>query len=247
MGNGQLRRTAVAVGILFWISNLVTLVGSAIAGTIPGSSQALTDLYPHATQVVIGNLIAHVNDAAIIGYAVLLFPILSRFYSQGLALGYAAFKVVEAVMLLVGAAFYLSLISLSHSYLSAGATDASAFKALAEMVLAQQFWAGRLAALAYLVATPILTFVLFRTRLVPRAISVWGFIALAMLAFGLAIGVGDPTRGFQVGQLLVIPIILWELTFATWLIVKGFATPLTQQSAGGVVGKAIRNREALTA
>jgi len=92
----------------------------------------------------------------------------------------------------------------------------------AELTLAQQFWASRFAALSYLVATPILNFLLYRSQLVPRFISVWGFIALVMLATGLAIGVGDVTRGFQPGQLLVIPIILWELLFATWLIVRGF-------------------------
>jgi hypothetical protein len=48
-------------------------------------------------------------------------------------------------------------------------------------------------------------------------------VACAMLATGLALGVGDPTRGFEPGQLLLIPIIFWELTFATWLIVKGFS------------------------
>lgn len=91
-----------------------------------------------------------------------------------------------------------------------------------ELALGLQFWSGRLAALAYLVATPTLCFVLYRSRLVPRPISVWGFAALAMLAIGLALGVGDPTRGFEPAQLLVIPIILWELAFATGLIVRGF-------------------------
>jgi hypothetical protein len=91
------------------------------------------------------------------------------------------------------------------------------------VTLAQQFWAARLGALAYLVATPILTFLLFRSQLIPRFIAVWGFIAVVLLALGLALGVGDPTRGFELGQLLVIPIILWELFFATWLIVRGFS------------------------
>lgn len=214
------RRTAVAVGVLFWLSNLVTLVGSAITGFIPTSANALTDMYPHASHLVVGTLVAHVNDAAIIGYAVLLYPVLAR-YSQGLALGYAAFKVVEAVLLLVGAATLLSLIGLSQSYLSGGA-DVSSFRPSVELALGLQFWAGRLAALGYLVATPLLCFVLYRSRLVPRVISMWGFIGVAMLGTGLAIGVGDPTRGFEPGQLLVIPIILWELVFATWLIVRGF-------------------------
>jgi uncharacterized protein DUF4386 len=216
-----MRRTAVIVGALFWISNLSTLVGNVVAGPIPLAPNALTNMSPHATQIVIGTLIAHVNDAAIIGYAVLLFPVLRRF-DDALALGYVAFKVVEATMLVVSGAVLLSLIALSQSYLAAGTSAGPYFQAVAEVTLAQQFWASRLAALAYLVATPILTFVLYRTRLVPRFISLWGFIALVMLAIGLAIGIGDPTRGFEPGQLLVIPIILWELFFATWLIVRGF-------------------------
>jgi hypothetical protein len=236
MERKEFRRTAVAIGVLFWLSNLVTLVGSALTGFIPTSANALTDMYPHATQLVVGTLVAHVNDAAIVGYAVLLYPVLAR-YSQSLALGYAAFKVVEAVLLLVGAATMLSLIGLSQSYLSGG-VDISSFKPSVELALGLQFWAGRLAALAYLVATPVLCLLLYRSRLVPRLISVWGFFALAMLATGLAIGVGDPTHGFEPAQLLVIPIILWELAFATWLIVRGFnnlPVPLQNQpvSASG--------------
>lgn len=222
----------MVVGILFWISNLVTLIGGVVAGVVPSSDGALANMYPHSTQIVAGTLIAHVNDAAIIGYAVLLFPVLRQF-DQGLALGYVAFKLVEGILLLVGAALLLSLIPLSQSYLSSAASDSSTYKALATAILAQQFWAGRLAALAYLVATPILNLILLRTRLVPPVISVWGLVALAMLATGLAIGVGDPTRGFQPGQLLVIPIILWELTFATWLIVRGFAPSLVQREPAG--------------
>ena len=214
------RRTAVAIGLLFWLSNLVTLVGGALTGFIPTSANALSGMYPHATQLVVGTLVAHVNDVAIIGYTVLLYPVLAR-HGQGLALGYAAFKVVEGVLLMFGAAALLSLIGLSQSYLSGGA-DVSSFKPSVELALGMQFWAGRLAALDYLVATAVLCLLLYRSGLVPRLISVWGFIALAMLATGLAIGVGDPTRGFEPGQLLVVPIILWELTFATWLIVRGF-------------------------
>ena len=202
-----MRKTAVAVGVLFWISNLVTLIGSAITGAIPSTDAQVAAMHAHQTQWVVGTLIAHVNDAAIIGYAVLLFPVLKRF-GEDLALGYVAFKKVEAVMLLVAAATILAL--------AAGSSGESSFS------LAQQFWANRLGALAYIVATPILNYLLYRSQLVPRWISILGFAGVALLALGLLIGVGDPTRGFQIGQLLVIPIILLELTFATWLIVRGF-------------------------
>ena len=202
-----MRRTAIAIGVLFWISNLVTLIGSVITGAIPSDAGGVAAMHSHSTAWVVGTLIAHVNDAAIIGYAVLLFPILKR-YGEGLALGYVAFKTVEAVMLLVAAATILAL--------ATGGSGDSSF------TLAQQFWANRLGALAYIVATPILNYLLYRSQLVPRWIALLGLVGVALLALGLLIGVGDPTRGFQIGQVLVIPIILWELIFATWLIVRGF-------------------------
>lgn len=213
-----MRRTVVLVGVLFWISNLVTLVGSAISGAIPADAAALIRATPHATALTTGTLIAQVNDAAIIGYAVLLYPVMKR-YGGSAALGYVAFKVVEGVLLLVGAAALLAATAVSQKY--TGAAVDTSFRATANLALQLQFWAGRLAALAYLVATPMLIAVCYRSRLVPRAISVLGFAGVAMLAAGLALGVGDPTRGFQAAQVLVIPIIMWELAFATWLIVKG--------------------------
>lgn len=225
-----MRRTAVIVGVLFWISNLATLVGNGVAGTIPKSTVALTGFYPHATQVVAGTLIAHINDAAIIGYAVLMLPVLKR-YAPGAALGYVAFKLVEAIVLVVSGAALLSLIPLSQDYLGSAGSHAADLRAMADMSLALQFWTARLATFAYLAATPLLCFALYQSRLVPRFIPVWGFAALAMLSSGLGLGVGDPTRGLQPAQVLVVPIILWELTFATWLIVRGFQQP-SRVSAG---------------
>jgi hypothetical protein len=210
----------VLIGVLFWISNLATVIGSAMAGTIPNAHDALTGMSPHGTQVMVGTLIAHINDVAIIAYAVVLFPVLKRF-SQGMALGYVAFKALEGTLLVVSAAALLSLIPLSQHYLTSG-SDGASLQGSAELALGLQFWAARLASLAYVVATPVLAFVLYRSRLVPRAISIWGFAGVALLVLGLAIGVGDPTRGFQPGQVLVLPILFWELTFATWLIVRGF-------------------------
>ena len=230
MNASGLRSRAIAIGVLFWISNLVTLAGGVITGAIPTSATALTAMYPHAGQIVAGTLIAHVNDFAIIGYGVLLFPVVARF-SPSAALGYTSFKVLEAVLLLVAAAALLSLIGVSQGYLAAGGGDTAASKAAADAALTQQFWTTRFAAFAYIVSTPILNFALYRTRLVPRWLSGWGLFACATLATGLALGVGDPTRGFEPGQLLLIPIILWELTFATWLMARGFNPSPAQQPA----------------
>ena len=64
---------------------------------------------------------------------------------------------------------------------------------------------------------------LYRSRLVPRLISIWGLIAVVGLftwnmvaAFGLSI---------SAGMVFVLPMILNEIFLGFWLIVKGFESP----------------------
>jgi hypothetical protein len=63
---------------------------------------------------------------------------------------------------------------------------------------------------------------LYKSKLVPRFISVWGLISTASLIIANVLNVPDLTHGFNPGQLLYFPIMLSEVLLAVWLIVKGF-------------------------
>ena len=70
-----------------------------------------------------------------------------------------------------------------------------------------------------------LNFVLYRSRLVPRFISAWGFFGGALLlagtlldSFGLLAGVQATT----LEAVLSLPIAVQEMVLALWLIIKGF-------------------------
>ncbi len=66
----------------------------------------------------------------------------------------------------------------------------------------------------------LLYVLLYRTRLVPRFIAVWGLVAVALAAVFNLIGADVTTIGPAV--LLILPIIGNEFFLAGWLIVKGF-------------------------
>ena len=72
-------------------------------------------------------------------------------------------------------------------------------------------------------AALLLYIFLYRSRLVPRFISIWGLIAVISLftwnmvmAFGLS---------FSAGMVFVLPMILNEIFLGFWLIVRGFESP----------------------
>jgi hypothetical protein len=67
----------------------------------------------------------------------------------------------------------------------------------------------------------ILNYVFMQTRIVPRWISIWGFVAGALLlAKGVMIILGLPVEAIEVA--FTVPIALNEMVLAVWLILKGF-------------------------
>jgi hypothetical protein len=137
------RKTAIIVGVLFIVAYLGIFLGSAFYAPILDAPDYLNKVYPNRIQVIRGMLIELINDAAVVGIAVMLFPIFRK-HSESIALGYVGFRVIEAAVLIVGKTSVLALITLSQEYIAAGAPDASYFQASGAVALAEHYWAGKL-------------------------------------------------------------------------------------------------------
>lgn len=199
---------------------------------IDGFRHYLTSVSENETQVIIAVLLELINCAAVVGIAVMLFPILKE-YREALALGYVGFRVVEAVVLAVGVLSPLVLVTLSHEYVAAGASDASSFQTWGTLAMeARAQLAGLLTPLFFALGAVLLYSYVYQSKLVPRFISVWGLIAVALvLVWNLleTFGISVPA-GMAFGP----PIILNEVFLGIWLIVRGFnATAIAPQSAKG--------------
>ena len=75
-------------------------------------------------------------------------------------------------------------------------------------------------------------FLLYRSKLVPRWISVWGLVAAIPYAAAGVFGIfGTIDSTSTVGSVLQLPLAVQEMVLAVWLIVKGFNPQAI--SAGG--------------
>ena len=73
------------------------------------------------------------------------------------------------------------------------------------------------------VSALILNYLLFRSRLVPRFISVWGLIGGVLILAGGILGMFDLFAEAAVLETVIfLPIAVQEMVLAVWLIVKGF-------------------------
>jgi hypothetical protein len=216
------RKTGIIVGVLFLTATVTGILADSLVGSILNAPDYLLNVYPNRTQVVIAVLISFILGLAVVGIAVLLFPILKK-HNEPLALGYVSIRTAEFAILLVWSISPLLLITLSQEYIKAGDPDASNFQTLGAVLIALRHWAWRLVYILNGVLTLILAYLLYQSKLVPRPISVLGLIGGAVLLLGTALamfGLIDVDQG--AGLLVVLPGGLFELILPIWLIVKGF-------------------------
>jgi len=222
------RRTAAIVGVLFIMALVPFLIGQALYEPILSSPDYLEKVCADRVTVVIGILLEFASALAVILIPVVFFPVLRK-HSEVLALAYVSFRLFEAVLLSVAQIFKLSLVNLGQRYLGSGGVDASYLQDVGSSLQSVIYWVdhdGLIYLIVFVTGTLVLNAALYRSKLIPRWLSIWG------LASAVAVLAGSVMATFDVflvlAMVLVIPIGLQEQAMAVWLIVKGFSpTPRT--------------------
>ena len=91
-------------------------------------------------------------------------------------------------------------------------------------------WQTLTAALLFAVGSTIFSSLLLRGRIIPAPIAWLGVVGSALPAVTLTIQLAGGLTG-PITNLVWIPVALFELTLALWLIIKGAAAPARTQPA----------------
>ena len=175
------KKTARIVGALFLIAMVASLAGGIWLESILGIPDDPTTVTENQTQVILAVLLELVNCIAVVGIAVMMFPIFKK-TDEALALGYVALRIVEATILVAAVVSPLALVTVSQEYLTAGAHDASYFRALGTSFMAvRAHLTGLLLVVFFSLGALVFYYLLYRSKLVPRFIPVWGFVAVAAM------------------------------------------------------------------
>ncbi len=219
----SLRKTGIIVGVLFITATVAGILLAVLLDPLLSGSEGLSWASENESQVMIGALFYSIMAVAVAGIAVAIYPIL-REHNESLAVGYLGARIVEGVLFLVNVVTILALLALSQEFVKAGAPAASHYETSSALWLAAGNGAYLLGfGLAFTLSALMLNFVLYRSKLVPRWLSVWGFVGAALVFVFYSL------QFFGVSQIEVLfaPIALQEMVFAVWLIVKGFNSPAT--------------------
>jgi hypothetical protein len=216
-------RTAERVaGALFIIATVSFSVAVVLLEPVLGAPDYLTEVSRSELRVATGSLLELTNHVAVVGIAVVIYPVL-RPFSERLAVGYLVARSIESVLFIIGTMHLVTLVNVSHEFVAAGAPPASHIHTLGEMLLAGHDWdAAALAFTAFSLGALILNYVLYQAKLVPRWLCGWGFVGAALILAARILVMSGLDLSSATVTMLDAPIMLQEMVFAVWLIVKGF-------------------------
>ncbi|MFN0275319.1 MAG: DUF4386 domain-containing protein [Chitinophagales bacterium] len=213
------KNTSRIVGILFLVQMITASVShSAILVPLLYGDDFLVAVSENSNSVIAALLLDLVCGASVFGIGVLLFPILKK-HSEPIALWHLGLRLNEWVLLTISGIFLLTLIAISKEYAGATMSEHSNLQHLGNYFLKARGYAKILMLLGFCLSAYLFYYLLLKSRLLPRFISIWGLIGVLLLFAEVVSNIYGQSLG---GIIVMLPMGLNEIFLGIWLIVKGF-------------------------
>ena len=168
--------------------------------------------------MIIGVLLFLTLAASAVDITIAMFPILKK-TNESLALGYIAARMFEAIFVIFGAINLVGILALSHEFVNATAPVVSYFETSGALLLEAFAWSGHLLDIPFVLSALILNYMLYKSKLVPKWLSGWGFIGAVVYIVYIFSLLFLPLDVFLI---FAAPLGIQEMALAAWLIIKGF-------------------------
>ena len=221
VGRDFYRMTARVVGVIYLAGFVIGIGGALLFQPLFGAPNPLAAVSAASMTVALGALLwllPAVGDAA---HGILMYPILKR-YNERIAVGYLAARIMDAVFIAIMALLILFQIPLANEYVKAAASDSLTLQAVSTVLLHAKQYAYQLGMSTLGVSGVLLCSTLYRARLIPRVLAIWGLVGYAVILVGMLAEIA----GFGLGVELTsaLPAGLWEVFVGVWLLARGFSS-----------------------
>jgi len=222
------RMNAVMGGALYFLGTAFGVSGGVVGGEVLTSlisSKPLVGVNmlglvaANSSRLIGGAFLYLMMGISLVAMTVFLYPIFRK-DSKELAMGMVLFRgALEGTGYFVSTLGILTLVALGNEYIATGA-DSATLQSMGNVLYQFQDLLGPVNSIIFLIGATCLYLSFYRTRLIPRWLSVWGLIgvvpymAYALLHFFHM----DTGYGFYL-QMVLAP---QEMVMAVWLIVKVF-------------------------
>lgn len=213
-------KIAKSVAALFVITMILGMIDAYTVAPI--LHLPINTFYENESLFFIGAFSILFMGLGVVGIAILLYPILAR-YNKMIAITYVSARVMECLLLIIGVLVYFLLLSLSQESINAASSDTSYFQTIANLAVTARYGGYQVAMIILSIASIMFCYLLYKTILIPRLISITGIIAYAFVLISAPLDILGTIDTTGSGGILYVPGALFELfLLPIWLFFKGF-------------------------
>lgn len=223
--NSRIAGTTFLLYIVVGVASMI-IGGGATDGD--GTAAQLASFSQHAFPVRVNLLLGLVMCFTAMVLGVALYG-LTREEDPDLAIFALACRVGEGLLAAISIMASLGLLWMGKT--SGATTPDPAAGALAGFLFELRGWNTTLAATLFAMGSTVFSWLLLRGRMVPVSLAWLGVVASVLLVIGMPLRLVDFAGG-GLFWLIWIPMAVFEVALAVWLIVKGAAPPLRARVAG---------------
>jgi hypothetical protein len=217
------RAAATTAGILYIIGTVAGILSKAVTYfPVHGADDPLGYAAKHADAVTTGALLVLVTGLSLAFVPVVLFPVLRR-VDEVLATGYLIIRgALETTTYVIAAVAWLLLVPLAETMAAGPGTGSPEGVHLGTLVVDSD-GASAIMSLVFCLGGVLFYVLLYRSRIVPRWITSWGFAGLALYAAAYLLAIyGVVGINSSTVNLLCLPLAVQEMVLAVWMIARGF-------------------------
>ena len=169
----SMRKTALVAGVLYLLTFLSSIPAVFLQSPVLNDPLFIIGGTGADTQVRLGALFDIVNSLTAIGTAVALYAVIKR-QNQGFAIGFVSSRLFEGTVLMIGVISILSIVTLQQP--GATGAEASLLVSIQHTLVTVRNWTFVLGTGVPALNAFLLGWIMYKSRLVPRAIPVLGLI-----------------------------------------------------------------------
>ncbi len=222
------RMNSIMVGVLYILGTVFGVTSAIVGGEVLSSTisgkllegvDMLSLVAANASQLTGAAFFVLMMGISLVAMTVFLYPIFKK-DNEELAAGMLVFRgALEGTWYFIITLGILSIVALGNEYVAAGANLAS-LQSIGNVLYQFQDFIGPVGTLVFLVGATCLYVSFYRTRLIPRWLSIWGLIGVVpYFAYGL-LHFFHLDTGFGIYlQMVLAP---REIVMGLWLLIAGF-------------------------
>ncbi len=217
------RRNEKITGAFFIAATTSAIIGVQYYSPVLKSTNILESANAASTQIALGAFFELILAISNIGTGVMLYPRLKR-YSESWGLGYSLFRLLEVVFILIGLLSMLTIATLSKEALSMSSEAKLSVQSIAGFLKQVYSWAFILGPHFMLgINTLIYSSIFYLSKILPKKLAIFGITGAVLILLAAILEIFGYIPHFSSFIIfLALPIAVYEMVLAGWLIIKGF-------------------------